>query len=41
LAWDGGVRQRVIAQQRRRLADFSPASTAEHLRQYVEQMVAL
>ena len=41
LACDAKVRQRVIAQQRRRLADFSPASTAERLRQYVEQMVAL
>ena len=41
LVQDDGLRRRVIARQRQRLKDFAPASTAEALRDHVEQMMAL
>jgi glycosyltransferase involved in cell wall biosynthesis len=41
LAYDDGLRQRVVARQRQRLEDFAPASTAEVLRRHVEEMMTL
>lgn len=41
LAHDETLRQQVIARQRRRLAEFAPAATAERLRRYVEHVVCL
>ncbi|MCP4537589.1 MAG: glycosyltransferase family 4 protein [Chloroflexi bacterium] len=39
LAHDEGLRQRVIARQHQRLADFAPSTTAECLRQHVDHIV--
>ncbi len=41
LAHDEGLRQRVIARQRQRLAGFAPATTAECLQQRVDDAVRL
>ncbi|MCP4537587.1 MAG: glycosyltransferase [Chloroflexi bacterium] len=39
LAHDEGLRQRVIARQRQRLAEFAPATTTKCLRQHVDYIV--